>query len=131
MPKFSKRSKQHLSEADKQLQDLFNEVILYWDCTVLCGHRDKETQDTAYKDKKSKVKWPNSKHNSKPSMAVDVAPYPINWDDIDRFRRFAWFVKGIATARGINLRMGADWDGDNAIDDQTFNDMPHFELKGD
>ena len=131
MPKFSKRSKQHLSEADKQLQDLFNEVILYWDCTVLCGHRDKETQDAAYKNKKSKVKWPNSKHNNKPSMAVDVAPYPIDWDDIDRFRRFAWFVKGIATARGINIRMGADWDGDNDIDDQTFHDIPHFELKGD
>jgi hypothetical protein len=29
---------------------------------------------------------------------------------------------------GIESRMGADWDGDFDTKDQTFHDLPHFEL---
>jgi len=130
MPKFGKTSKANLATCEQDLQYLFNEVIKHWDCKVLCGHRGEKEQNEAYYSvpRRSTKKWPNSKHNTLPSMAVDVAPWPIDWDDIDRFRRFAWFVKGIAVARGIEIRMGADWDGDNDIDDQTFHDIPHFEL---
>ena len=54
MPKFSKRSLDNLATADIRLQNLFNEVIKFYDCTVICGHRGKEDQDRAYREKKSK-----------------------------------------------------------------------------
>jgi peptidoglycan L-alanyl-D-glutamate endopeptidase CwlK len=130
MPSFGARSKQNLSSAHPDLQRLFNEVIKHIDCTVLEGHRDKEAQDKAFHEGKSQTKWPNSKHNSKPSMAVDVAPYPINWNDRERFYYFAGFVKATAVRMGINIRWGGDWDGDYDFRDQTFFDLPHFELVG-
>ena len=64
--------------------------------------------------------WPNGKHNKKPSLAVDVVPYPVDWSDIERFIRFGWFVKGLAIGLGIKIRWGGDW--------KRFKDYPHFEL---
>jgi len=29
---------------------------------------------------------------------------------------------------GIRLRWGGDWDGDTELDDNKFDDLPHFEL---
>lgn len=128
MPVFSERSKAKLATCHPELQHLFNEVVKHFDCTILTGHRDKEAQNGAFNAGKSKLQWPNSKHNESPSMAVDVAPYPIDWNDLERFRRFVWFVRGVAAARGIEIRTGADWDGDHSITDQSFHDLPHFEL---
>jgi len=130
MPSFGRRSTENLSSVHPLLIELFEEVVKKYDCSVLCGHRNEADQMAAYNShpRRSKCVWPESKHNSLPSLAVDVAPYPIDWDDLHRFRRFAWYVKGVADAKGIPIRMGADWDGDNNIDDQTFHDTPHFEL---
>lgn len=61
-------------------------------------------------------------------MAVDVVPYPVDWQDRDRFHYFAGFVLGMATARGVKLRWGGDWDSDTEVDDNVFDDLPHFEL---
>lgn len=71
----------------------------------------------------------DSKHLALPSRAVDVAPYPINWGDKKRFYHFAGYVQGLAAQLGISLRWGGDWDGDNDLNDQTFFDLVHFELK--
>lgn len=128
MPKFGKTSKERLATCHPYLQELFNEVIDYYDCSVLCGFRSKEEQEKAYKENTSTVRWPKSKHNKKPSMAVDVAPYPIDWDDTDRFYMFVGIVRGIAAIREIPIRCGADWDGDMEVKDQNFHDLPHFEL---
>jgi hypothetical protein len=127
MYRYSKRSKDKLATCDQRLQEVFNEVINYVDNTILTGHRTKEEQDKLY-PKYSKVKWPNSKHNSLPSKAIDVAPYPIDWKDTERFALFAGFVKGIATSKGIELRWGGDWDSDYEVKDNSFNDLVHFEL---
>ena len=62
-----------------------------------------------------------------PSLAVDVAPYPIDWLDRDRFVFFAGFVLGMATQMGITLRLGIDWNGDHHFNERFF-DGPHFEL---
>ena len=128
MPKFSKRSEDRLMTCDPQLILLFNRVIKDIDCTILCGHREKREQQKAYNEKKSKVQYPNSKHNKYPSLAVDVAPYPIDWEDLKRFYYFAGYVKGVAQTSGIKIRVGADWDGDFHWKDQNFHDLPHFEL---
>ena len=29
----------------------------------------------------------------------------------------------------ISIRWGGDWNGDGTLTDQTFNDLPHFELR--
>ena len=72
--------------------------------------------------------YPNSKHNKLPSKAVDVAPYPIDWNDPDRFYHFAGYVRGIAEGMGIKIRWGGDWNGNFDLKDQNFYDLPHFEL---
>ena len=129
MPNFGTRSQNNLSEAHPDLQKVFNEVIKHFDCAVIEGHRGQEEQDKAFHSGKSKLKFPESKHNQSPSLAVDVVPWPVDWNDEKRFYYFAGFVKGIAAELGIELRWGGDWDSDTEVDDQTFNDLPHFELK--
>ena len=129
MPSFSKRSLNKLSTCRQELQDIFREVIKIYDCSILEGHRGQELQDKYFRENKSKIKWPNGKHNSIPSEAVDVAPYPIDWEDIDRFFFLGGLVKGIASQMGYKIRWGRNWDGDNDFKDQTFNDYPHFEIR--
>ncbi|MFV2058916.1 MAG: M15 family metallopeptidase [Thiohalomonadales bacterium] len=128
MPNFSVKSKRKLAEAHPDLQLVFNEVIKIFDCSVLCGYRTEEEQDELFRQGMSKVRYPDSKHNYQPSNAVDVAPYPIDWNDRERFYFFAGHVIGIAHSMGIKLRHGGDWDGDKDIKDQSFYDLPHFEL---
>ena len=109
MPKFGRRSRERLATCDKDLQMVFNEVIKYVDCSVLCGTRGKEEQNKAFEEGRSKVKYPNGRHNASPSYAVDVTPYPIDWEDRERQTLFAGFVLGIANQMGITLRWGGDW----------------------
>lgn len=128
MSVFGARSTRNLESADVKLQVLFAEVVKGWDCSVLCGERCKAVQDTLFRSGRSKVKYPESKHNSSPSKAVDVAPYPVDWDDVGRFYMFAGYVMRVAEELGISVRYGGDWDGDKRTADQTFNDLPHWEL---
>ena len=129
MAKFGRTSKKRLKTCDERLQSLFNEVVKVFDCSILVGHRGEEDQNKAYKEGNSQVKWPKGKHNKKPSSAVDVAPYPIDWEDRERFSYFAGFVKGVAYRLNIPLRWGGDWDGDTELSDNNFDDLVHFELR--
>ena len=129
MPKFGNKSKARLSTCDQRLQDVFNEVIKYVDCSVLEGHRSKERQNILYDEGKTKVRYPKGRHNASPSLAVDGAPYPIDWNDRERFHLFAGFVLGVARRMGVTLRWGGDWNMNFEVDDNKFDDFPHFELK--
>jgi peptidoglycan L-alanyl-D-glutamate endopeptidase CwlK len=105
-------------------------VDQYIPLQVLEGHRGQVAQDLAFEQGKSKVKWPNGKHNADPSLAVDVMPLPIDWGDMKRLHYFAGFVMAIAKSKGINLRWGGDWDGDTILGEPNDDwDKPHFELK--
>jgi peptidoglycan L-alanyl-D-glutamate endopeptidase CwlK len=112
-----------------------NEVIKYYDCTIITGHRDEQTQEAMYATKRSKVRWPNSKHNSLPSMAVDVAPWPIpkewgkEWKERVKFYELKAIIFYVAKQKGVKLRYGGDWDGDYDYSDNTFDDLLHFEIK--
>ena len=128
MPRFGRTSKKRLLTCDEDLQDLFNEVIKYVDCSILEGHRDEESQNKYFKDGKTKVKYPHGRHNSIPSRAVDAVPYPVDWNDRERFHLFAGFVLGIAQSMEINVRWGGDWNKNFEVDDNKFDDFPHFEL---
>lgn len=135
MPAFSKISLERLQTAHVDLQVLFAEVIKGYDCSIVCGFRGEEEQDDAFLSGASTVKWPNSKHNSYPSMAVDAAPYEngIDWSR-EQGLFFAGFVKGVAEMlyrdgrMKHKLRLGSDWDNDNDVNDEKFFDTPHFEL---
>ena len=131
MASFGALSNERLNSCDERLQRVFREVVKHFDCTILEGHRGKDLQDLYHSQGKSKLKWPNGEHNKLPSRAVDVMPYPVNWQDTKRICYFAGFVMSIAASMNIKLRWGYDWDGDKDLNDQTFNDGPHFELVGE
>lgn len=128
MPRFSRTSIEALKTLDMRLQLVMNAAIKHVDFTILEGHRGKAEQDQAYRTGKSKVRWPNGKHNQFPSLAVDIAPYPIDWADTERFVYFAGFIMGAAAMLGVQLRWGGDWDRDTEVEDETFRDLGHFEL---
>ena len=129
MPRYSNKSKERLASCDERLQDVFNEVINYVDCSILEGHRSKERQNKLYDENRTKVKYPNGRHNSSPSKAVDVTPYPVDWEDRERQTLFAGFVLGLARNMRIRLRWGGDWDMDFQVMDNRFDDFPHFEVR--
>ena len=188
MPSFSKKSQDRLDTCNPLLVELFGRVVVNFDCTILEGARSENRQMTLLEEGKTKLKYPDSKHNVGPgagrelSDAVDVVPYPIDWrfegnllcehahekfvivsrfanvdlealnrqrpgeivlaDDvtgiksinfealhnIQRWFMFIGHVKGVAAEMGIPLVSGADWDGDNCMADQRFDDLPHFEV---
>lgn len=128
MPKYSQKSLTQLNTCHADLQKLFKEVVKEFDNTILEGHRGEAAQNKAYADGNSKLRWPNGKHNKKPSIAVDAIPYPIDWNDRERMSYFAGYVKGIAHSMGIKIRWGGDWDNDTEVKDNSFDDLVHFEL---
>lgn len=128
MPRFSNRSMDALKTCDLRLQEVLTEAIKHIDFMVLEGHRGKEAQDKAFNGGFSKVRWPNGKHNTFPSKAVDIVPWPIDWNDTERFVLFAGFIMGIAAMKGIQLRWGGDWNRNTQNKDERFRDWGHFEL---
>ena len=135
MASFSKQSKDILGTCHFELQLLFNYVIQFYDCTVICGYRTKEAQELAFSRGASKKHYP-AMHNTKPSVAVDVAPFEktrVDWDK-EQSAHFAGFVMGVASMlykiklMKHQIRSGADWDSDNDINDTAFWDACHFEL---
>ena len=145
MPRFGSKSRGHLETCHPDLQTLFNAVIEVVDCSVTCGYRNKEDQDKAVASGNSKAQYPTGKHNSNPSTAIDVYPYPINFEDMPRYYWFAGYV--LAKAEFLRevgeithkVRWGGNWDGlDNGKIDFSYNrqegvldDKPHFELVKD
>lgn len=85
------------------------------DITVLCGYRGEKEQLEAFEKGASKLKWPHSKHNRLPSLAVDIAPYPVNWKDTKSFEALRVYALKVADKLGVRLRI-IDWD------------LPHYEL---
>lgn len=135
MPKFGNTSFSRLSTCHLDLQTLFYEVVRSYDCTVLEGHRNEADQNAAFERGDSKLKWPDGKHNSQPSMAVDVAPYPLpSWGSSNEFIYFAGYVMGIAQRlfdegkMTHRVRYGGDWNQNHRISDDGFKDYVHFEL---
>jgi hypothetical protein len=131
VPKFGKRSKQRLQGVDSKLVNVLNEVCKYFDVTVIEGLRSQERQNELVAQGKSKTKF--GKHVQ--GKAVDIAPYPIDWNARDDFHYLGGFVLGVASQMGINVRWGGDW-SDSSLSqnrrttkDNNFDDLVHFELK--
>jgi len=121
MPSFSTSSETKLTSCHPDLVRLFREVIKERDCTVLEGHRSMERQKQLFRDGKSKTLA--SKHLTQPSIAVDVMPYPIKWEDREGQLDFATFVYMKAIELGVKVKWGGNF--------RNFYDSPHWELIGE
>ena len=124
MPKFGKRSKQRLEGVNIVLVHILNKLVKIMDVTIIEGVRSQERQDELVKKGASKTKF--SKHID--GRAVDVAPYPIDWEDRERFHYMGGMLKGIAHEMDVKIRWGGDWDNDGEIKDNNFDDLVHVEL---
>ena len=116
----SKTSRQKLQTCHSDLIKLIEAVAETEKCAVICGFRGRHEQEKAYMAGKSKAKWGQSKHNLKPSHAVDVVPVPLNWEDIPAFEKLGEKIMAKAKELGINIRWGRDF--------TNLKDYPHFEL---
>lgn len=121
MPSFSNKSKERLVTCDQRLQMLCFDAIAIVDFVVLCGYRGKEEQEAAFAAGTSPARWGQSLHNKMPSKAVDLAPYPIDWNNRERFAELAGVIKAVAYKHNIKIKWGGDF--------EKFCDMPHFELE--
>ena len=142
MNSYGRSSRRVYGELHPDLQMVFKTVLRGMDHTLRVGYRGEGAQAKAFDSGNSKVQWPDSYHNRRPSMAVDASPYPLplNWGDDDRneyekFRYFAFYVLGVADvlytlgAISHQLEWGGDWDSDKDVTDNNFNDLLHFQLR--
>jgi len=125
MPRFGKRSKERLKGVDAKLINVLNALIKIMDVTIIEGVRSAERQEELLKKKATKTKY--SKHME--GKAVDLAPYPIDWDDRERFHYMGGMLRGIGHQLGTPVRWGGDWDSDGEIKDNSFDDLVHVEIK--
>lgn len=123
--KFGAKSLERLATCHADLQRLMHELIKELDVTILCGHRNEKEQRAAFIAGNSKLLYPNSKHNSSPSRAVDVAPYKkgvpggVDWKDLPAFEDMCKRIERLASELKIKIRLGRDF---------SFKDYPHIEL---
>lgn len=118
---FGKKSLEVRSTLHPDLQKLVDEVSKTVNCSLICGYRNKADQDKAFASGNSKLQWPKSRHNTWPSEAVDIVPWPVDWKDIKAFKAMAVKIKEAAEQVGVDIEWGGDWD--------KFKDYPHWQLK--
>lgn len=128
MPEFSRKSKSILMTCHPDIRAVMERIVQYFDCTILCGRRGETEQEQLFWDGKSKAHFGESPHNYGESFAVDVVPYPIDWEDRERMTFFAGQIIATARSMGIDLKWGGDWDSDTHLSDNRFDDLPHFEF---
>lgn len=123
MPKYpyGKKSLKERETLHPDLQKVVDETAEEINCTLLCGHRNQKDQDAAFAKGNSKLKWPDSRHNTWPSEAVDIVPYPLDWKNIKAFKQLAEKVKEAAGKVNVEIEWGGDW--------KNFRDYPHYQLK--
>lgn len=140
MPAFSKKSRAMLEQVHPDLQKVMEEAIKIIDFSITEGARTKEKQIEYFKTGKSKTL--NSKHlpkycsefDKEYSFAIDVVPYPVNYNDRERFCVLAGIVLGMAKLlkdQGkikSTIRWGGDFNRNLITKDEKFSDMPHFEI---
>jgi peptidoglycan LD-endopeptidase CwlK len=135
MATFGKDSLEKLATCHPDIQKVMKEAIKQFDFKVIYGTRSAVEQMKLYKIGRKLVngKWTvigktvtnldgvnkKSNHNYSPSKAIDIAPYPIDWNDIESFKQMAQIVKNTALRLGVKLQWGGDW---------KMRDYPHFEI---
>lgn len=128
---FGYSSIKQLETCHPLLQKVLNEAIKTYDFSVLEGFRNKEAQNKAYAEGKSKKQWPDGDHNKCPSEAADLIAYDkdgMPWNDEVRFGVLIGHIQSAAIRVGVKIRCGLDWDMDGKSEDEKFKDLGHIEL---
>lgn len=131
MPVFGNASKTRLDGAHPLLRRLMSEAIKRatpeQDFTIMDSQRGKAAQELAYKQGHSKARFGQSAHNWTPAVALDIAPFPIDFDNTKRFIDLAQkLILPLAKELSIPIRWGGDWNMDGSTSDGW--DFPHYEL---
>lgn len=116
----STASRTRLLGAHPLLQQLFAAVALRSNVTILDSQRGRAAQELAFRQGHSRAHFGQSAHNWNPAIALDVAPYPIDWNNIARFKALGAMVTTEAKARGTPISWGGTW--------KSLKDYPHYEL---
>lgn len=131
--KLGKTSLARLKGVDEQLVNIVKRAIEISevDFTVMEGVRTLERQRELYAQGRTApgkiVTWTmKSRHIE--GKAVDLVPYPLDWNDLDKFDKIKNAMFQAAREQDVNLRWGADWDGDGKYREKGEYDSPHFEL---
>lgn len=143
MASFGNSSRTRLVTCRPLLRELFKRVVKIRDCSVVCGHRPNDIQDALYAqgrttpgDIVTNAQAGESKHNTSPSEAVDVVPYPELWSSPTAFAQLSVIVLEVwddmtieGLTDGYELVWGGDWDGDRDPNDTDQWDKPHWEVR--
>ncbi len=138
---FGSRSRAFLLTCHSDLIQLGEEAIRTspFDFSCTEGVRSAEVQRQKVAAKLSKVTF--SKHQVVPSRAVHFDPFPVQYPKpgeeplmvtvkaYARYYMLAVHIMTTAKRLNIDVRGGFDWDGDFDIQDQTFDDLAHYELR--
>lgn len=138
MYKLSSSSEKRLSTCNAKTIAAVHWLLQFVDVGVACGHRNEVDQTSAFLSGASKVQWPNGKHNSFPANAVDLYAYVSGIGAImdhnhsrrstEYYARIAGLLEAYCKEKGYYFRWGGNWDSDDSLDDQSFNDLMHFEI---
>lgn len=130
---FGKRSIKSLNSSHPDLTVVMKQALSFevMDFCVIEGHRNEKRQNWLFEMNKSQKRFPHSKHNKKPSEAVDIAPWvngKISWY-APYFHVLSGVILAAAKLRGVEIRWGGNWNRDlEPLTDQTFQDLGHFEV---
>jgi len=129
---YGKISAERLSTCHELQQELWNRVIKCMDVSIFCGERDEKAQTEAFNKGNSLARYPESPHNTSPSLAVDAGPYPEGYSSIPAFMKLREIVlrewSQMKTGDYI-LVWGGDWDADGDYGDQKLFDPAHWEIR--
>ena len=136
--KFGAASEARLKGVHPTLVKVIRRALAYGilDFTVAQGVRTKEEQAELYARGRTKpgpvVTWTlDSNHLPQADgygHAVDLVPFPIDWNDNSRFFILNGIMRAAAAELGVKLRTGCDWDSDGQTKDERKPDLPHYEL---
>lgn len=118
-----------LRAAHPLLQRLFGAVAARTPIIILASQRGRAAQEEAFRKGNSKAHFGDSAHNWSPSVALDVAPKPLDWNDRKAFIALSVIVFEEARRLEIPIRWGGDWNGNGVLTDEKLSDLPHYELK--
>jgi peptidoglycan L-alanyl-D-glutamate endopeptidase CwlK len=111
---------------------VIDRAIELYDFSILQTTRTREEHQEYIRLGMTKVTYNATRHKPNAdglSEAVDIIPWPIDWNDLNRFHFLAGIMFTAAAEVGVEIVWGGDWDGDRDFTDQDFNDLPHFQLK--
>lgn len=160
MAQFGKNSKNKLTEVHPDLVKVCNRALeiassLNKDFSIIEGYRSAERQQDLFETGFSTIKN-GGKHNCKPSLAIDFAPYHakhgaltgnptqtrelakltsraydlVNTIILGEFMIIATCFQLAAKELGVVITWGGDWNNDGNLFDTSFYDWGHIELGG-